>query len=295
MKRSGWLASLAVLLALTMSACTGSKSADTTTAAPTTEAAETTAAGMTEESTAGIAETQEEITEAETTEEETSEEETTEAEPEMVYCRMPALLTSIGRSGDVEIVKSLCKKAGLRVSTNPAVTAEKLPADCKTLILAVGGLSHGLKAVGTDAEQELARAEALLAKAKEQGTVILAMFTGGSARRGSLTDFLIVPCFTAADEAVVVSEGDQDGLIRGILEENRIFGIYVEKAADAAAVLAEIFTDMPEETTEAAETPEEDSEPAAEIASEAEGSEAAVETASETEDSETAAETEKPA
>ncbi|MCR4629315.1 MAG: DUF6305 family protein [Clostridium sp.] len=153
----------------------------------------------------------------------------------------PAVLTSIGQSADVDIVKTLCTKAGLTIETNGTLKADDLPADCKTLILAVGGSSKGLGAAGIDADGELARTKALLEKAKSQGTKVLAMHTGGSARRGTLSDSFIKPAFEAADVAIVVSEGDSDGLMKGIIDGNGAQGVYVDKITDVLTTLQGLF------------------------------------------------------
>ncbi len=156
-------------------------------------------------------------------------------------CETPAVLTSIGQSADVDIVNTICSKAGIEVTKDSAVSADTLPADCKTLILAVGGSSKGLGAAGIDADQELARATALFEKAKGQGTKIVAMHTGGSARRGTLSDSFIVPAFEAADIVIVVEEGDSDGLMKGIASKNGAAMEYVKQIADCMTTLKTLF------------------------------------------------------
>ena len=156
-------------------------------------------------------------------------------------CETPAILTSIGQSADVDIVSTLCERAGVTVETNASITADDLTADTKTLLLAVGGSSKGLGAAGIDEEQELDRTDALLSKAEELGITVVAMHTGGSARRGTLSDAFIQPAFAAADIAVVVSEGDGDGFMAGILAENSTPSAFVEQAADCLATLQTLF------------------------------------------------------
>ncbi len=156
-------------------------------------------------------------------------------------CATPAVLTSIGQSADVEIVGTLCNKAGVEVELNNTITADELSADCKTLLLAVGGSSKGLGAAGIDADQELARTEDLLSKADELGITVVALHTGGSARRGTLSDSFISPAFAAADIAIVVSEGDGDGLMSGILAGNSTPSAYVEQVADCIETLKTLF------------------------------------------------------
>lgn len=204
-------------LTLSLAACGSGASSTTTTAA----AAETTAAASTETTAAGAAT------------------ELTEISAGM--CSTPAILTSIGQSADVDIANTLCTKAGIEVTMNKNITGADLPDNCKTLILAVGGSSKGLGAAGIDADQELARTDALISAAKEKGIVVLALHTGGSARRGTLSDSFITPAFQGCDAAIVVSEGDSDGLMSGILSGNGTPAIYVDNTAGTLDALKTAF------------------------------------------------------
>ena len=156
-------------------------------------------------------------------------------------CSTPAILTSIGQSADVDIANTLCTKAGIEVTMNKNITGADLPDDCKTLILAVGGSSKGLGAACIDADQELARTDALISAAKEKGIIVLALHTGGSARRGTLSDSFITPAFQGCDAAIVVSEGDSDGLMSGILSGNGTPAIYVDNTAGTLDALKTAF------------------------------------------------------
>ena len=78
-------------------------------------------------------------------------------------CQLPAILTSVGQSADVDIVATHCKKIKLDVYQNNTIKAEELTNKYKTIILAVGGSNKGLGAAGIDADQELARTDALIA------------------------------------------------------------------------------------------------------------------------------------
>ncbi len=203
----------ACALTLSLAACGGSTASDTT-ATTAAAAAETAAAG----------EAAKELTEI-----------------SAGMFTTPAILTSIGQSADVDIANTLCTKAGIEVTMNKSITGEELPDDCKTLILAVGGSSKGLGAAGIDADQELARTDALLSAAKEKGITVLALHTGGSARRGTLSDSFITPAFQGCDGAIVVSEGDSDGLMSGILSGNGTPAIYVDNTAGTLEALKTAF------------------------------------------------------
>lgn len=156
-------------------------------------------------------------------------------------CEGSVILTSIGQSADADVVSTLCQRAGIEVYANNTIAADSVTDQYKTIIMAVGGSSKGLGAAGIDADQELARAEALINRCHELGIKIVAMHTGGSARRGTLSDSFINPVFDAADAAIVIKEGDSDNLMAGILSANGTPSAYLDSAADAIGVLQTMF------------------------------------------------------
>ena len=147
----------------------------------------------------------------------------------------------MGQSADVDIVATHCKKIKLDVYQNNTIKAEELTSKYKTIILAVGGSNKGLGAAGIDADQELARADALIAKAKELGITVIAMHVGGADRRGTLSDSFIKPAFAAADIAIIVESGDTDNLMHDILAGNSTPTAYVAKSSGARDVLKTLF------------------------------------------------------
>lgn len=155
--------------------------------------------------------------------------------------QLPAILTSVGQSADVDIVATHCKKINLDVYQNNTIKAEDLTSKYKTIILAVGGSNKGLGAAGIDADQELARTDALIAKAKELGMTIIAMHVGGADRRGTLSDSFIKPAFAAADIAIIVESGDTDNLMHDILAAKNVPTAYVAKSSAARDVLKSLF------------------------------------------------------
>ena len=118
---------------------------------------------------------------------------------------------------------------------------QELTGKYKTIILAVGGSNKGLGAAGIDADQELARTDALIKKAKELGMTIIAMHVGGADRRGTLSDSFIKPAFAAADIAIIVESGDTDNLMHDILAGNNTPTSYVAKSSAARDVLKSLF------------------------------------------------------
>lgn len=152
----------------------------------------------------------------------------------------PIILTSVGQSADVNVVQTLLKKCEIECDLNATLTADDL-SSYKTLVLAIGGSSKGLGAAGVDENQELDRVKAVIAKAEEQGMKIIALHIGGSARRGTLSDKFIPDALKAADAAIIVSEGDSDGLMKGIVTEGGIPTAFVDNQVGAVEPLKTIF------------------------------------------------------
>lgn len=152
----------------------------------------------------------------------------------------PVLLTSVGQSADVNVVQTLLKKCEIECEMNPTVTADGLDG-YKTIVFAIGGSSKGLGAAGIDENQEIERVKSVIKKAEEQGLTIIALHIGGSARRGTLSDKFVPDALAAADAAIIVSEGDSDGMMKGIVTENGITTTFVENQIGAMEPLKIAF------------------------------------------------------
>jgi hypothetical protein len=153
------------------------------------------------------------------------------------FAEAPILVTSGGQSADYQMIATIMGKVGMDYEVSNLCTSADL-GDAKTLIIVVGGSSKGLGAAGIDADGELARLNELIAGAESAGLSIIAMHTGGEARRGDLSDKFITPIFEKADYAIVVTSGDEDGLMAGICANNSI-------PMDAIASISEVTTVLP--------------------------------------------------
>lgn len=153
----------------------------------------------------------------------------------------PVLLTSGGQSADLQIVKILLERLRLPDVTTKQLARVEDMRDVKTLVIAVGGSTKGLGAAGIDADQELARVGALLARAQEAGVKVLTMHVGGSARRGELSDRFIAAVVPRSGHVVVASDGNADGLFTRLTSQHRVTLESVERLADVEQVLRRIF------------------------------------------------------
>lgn len=153
----------------------------------------------------------------------------------------PALLTSIGQSADVEMVKVLFGRAKIPYALDGAIKPSALAAaKAKTLVLAIGGSSKGLGAAGISAEAELERTRALIAEARKLGMKVIGVHVGGEARRGELSDKFIAASVPLCDYVIVVAEGNQDKLFDKLCG-TKIPLDKVGKIAEAGAPLAAAF------------------------------------------------------
>ncbi len=156
------------------------------------------------------------------------------------FAEYPALVTSGGQSADYQMIATVMSKQEMEFTTNNLATSADL-GDAKTLIVVIGGSSKGLGAAGIDADGELERLNELMGAAKDAGVSIIAMHTGGEARRGDLSDKFITPVFDMADYAIVVAAGDSDGLMAGLCADKGIPMDTIESISDVVSVLPAAF------------------------------------------------------
>jgi hypothetical protein len=157
------------------------------------------------------------------------------------FAEKPVILTSVGQSADVEMVKVLFGRAKIPFVLDGAIKPSALAAaKAKTLVLAIGGSSKGLGAAGVSAEAELERTKALIAEARKLGMKVIGVHVGGEARRGELSDKFIAASVPFCDYVIVVAEGNQDQLFDKLCG-SKIPLDKVNKIAEVGAPLAAAF------------------------------------------------------
>jgi len=153
----------------------------------------------------------------------------------------PAILTAVGQSADLEMVRVLLTRASIPFKMNALIQPNELSSSDKTLILVVGGSSKGLGAAGISADDEIKRAQAVVQRARDLGMKIIALHIGGEARRGTLSDVFIKFAVPIADYAIVVSEGDKDGFFTTLTNQAKIPLRKVDRISAIGAPLAAAF------------------------------------------------------
>jgi hypothetical protein len=158
-----------------------------------------------------------------------------------VVFERPALLTSIGQSSDIAIVKVVTNtQLKLDLAVKPVATAADL-AGVKTLVVVVGASTKGLGAAGLDVEKETARGGALLKAAKDKGIKVLALHTGGESRRGKTSNDMIEAVMPSADMAIVVAAGNKDKLFNTLAAKRSTPVVEVDRTTALADALRPLF------------------------------------------------------
>ena len=159
---------------------------------------------------------------------------------EVTFAR-PGLITAIGQSADVNIVKVLLNtQLKLGLEFKPLAQVGDL-AGMKTVVMVVGASAKGLGAAGLDMDKELARTRALLQAAKAQGAQVLVMHTGGESRRGKTSNDLIEVVVPDAAYVVVVASGNKDKLFQTLASKRNTPVAEVEKLSGAGDVVKGLF------------------------------------------------------
>lgn len=152
----------------------------------------------------------------------------------------PVLITSSGQSADVLMVKILAKKVKLNFTLDKSAPAEKV-GDFKSIILVSGGSTKGLGAAKINKEDEYARTEKIIEKAKENGIKTIGMHIGGKSRRGALSDYFNKLVASKVDHLIVVSSGNQDSYFSNTAKEREIGIDLSEKIVLITEVLEKIY------------------------------------------------------
>ncbi len=153
----------------------------------------------------------------------------------------PALLTSAGQGADAAIVKlALNTQYQLGVEYKPVAGGADL-AGKKTLILVVGTTPEALAAAGVELADELARVKALLAAAREAGVGIVAIHSGGLARRDKASIQLVELTVPLADYVIVVAAGNADRLFQKLAAPRGTPVVQVDRVTGVGGAVSAVY------------------------------------------------------
>jgi hypothetical protein len=152
----------------------------------------------------------------------------------------PVLISSAGQSADVKLVKMLAQRQSLNATTILMAKPEDLTG-FKTLVIVPGFSSKGLGAAGISQQDELERVRSLVKAANDLKIPIVLMHIGGNARRQGQSDSFNQLVADNSKYMLVVKQGDEDGFFSTISKAKSIPLTLVEKIADTAGPLRNLF------------------------------------------------------
>lgn len=154
---------------------------------------------------------------------------------------LPAIIVSPGLAPEGELVKVLCQRANINVTYEPLAQANEI-AKFKSLILIIGGSGKGLGAAGIDVQDELKRAEALLAEAQKLNHFVVGLHLGGEDRRGPASAKFIDVVTPRVNALVVRADGNKDGIFTRIAQEKKIPLTVIQRTPELTDALKKIFS-----------------------------------------------------
>lgn len=149
----------------------------------------------------------------------------------------PGFITSAGQTSDAAIVKVLANTK-LKLGFDYDIMAKpEVVTGAKTLVLVLGASNKGLGSAGLSFEQEMERVKKVIGAAQNAGVKIISMHTGGSSRRGDLSNAIIELCIPVSSVVIVVEEGNKDGFFTELCSKHSIPLQVVPSIAEAGNAL----------------------------------------------------------
>jgi hypothetical protein len=167
---------------------------------------------------------------------------------------LPVLITSIGQSPGPVYFRVFMNRLGYDFVFNSLATVEDMAAGhegggpFRSIIIVTGASGKGMGAAGISIEDELTRAERLIAQARSLGLTIIGAHIEGMERRaqgaapGDNTDELSIDAVCPnADILLVMEEGNEDGRFSDIATDASIPIVLFEKLTNLSDVLPTVF------------------------------------------------------
>ena len=153
---------------------------------------------------------------------------------------LPVAMTCPGQAPEGELVKILFDRLKTKVTYDSLLEPKEISGN-KSLIIILGGSGKGLGAAGADIQEELKRAEALVAEAKKQNVKILGFHLGGEDRRGQVSMKFIDIVTPKVNYLVVREDGNKDGAFTKIAQQNKIPFTQIKQTQELTDILKAVF------------------------------------------------------
>jgi hypothetical protein len=161
----------------------------------------------------------------------------------------PVFLTSCGQSPGAVTVGVFLRRLQMDYDLKETGTVKDLAAKpYKTIIIVTGSSLKGMGGAGVSIEDEISRANALIAEAKKRGIMLIGAHVEGMERRaknaapGDNSDEMSIDAVCPKSQLLVIrKDGDEDGRFTTLGKKFNIPVIFYEKSLELNNVLKSLF------------------------------------------------------
>ncbi len=154
---------------------------------------------------------------------------------------IPVFVTTAGQSADAHAVKLLLDRSKIKSGYDAIAEVDKITGS-KTLFLVMGGSSKGLGAAGMDEDEEIARINHLIDKARKEKMYIVGLHIGGESRRGALSAKFINLVAPYCNYLIVKKDGNKDGYFTDLGSKKKIPVTLIDETLDLVTIFKSLFT-----------------------------------------------------
>lgn len=160
--------------------------------------------------------------------------------PAGVTAELPVAMTCPGQAPEGELVKILFDRLKTKIKYDPFLEPKELTGN-KTLIIIIGGSGKGLGSAGVDIQDEVKRAEQIIAEAKKQNMKIIGIHAGGEDRRGNVSAKFIDVVTPQVNYLIVREDGNKDGIFTKISSQHKIPFTLIKQTQELTEIFKTIF------------------------------------------------------
>ena len=160
--------------------------------------------------------------------------------PAGVSAELPVVMTCPGQAPEGQLVKLIFGRLKTPIKYDPFLEAKEM-GGAKSLIIIMGGSGKGLGSAGVNIQDEMKRAEAILAEASKQKLKIVGIHSGGEDRRGEVSNKMIALVAPKVHYMIVREDGNKDGLFTKLAEQHKIPLTLIQGTQDLSEVFKALF------------------------------------------------------
>lgn len=152
----------------------------------------------------------------------------------------PVIVTSVGQSTDTYIIRDILNQLMLTSYFMPQARDADIK-DIRTIVFVVGYSSLGMKLQNIDYEEEKARIEKLLEKAKDDGLTVITVVMRGEQQNSSKTEELIRILVTGTDYFIGLRDSESESILTELAKDGDISLTFVNGVNEISEPFASAF------------------------------------------------------